>query len=166
MLKQFHRGVIGLLVVLGLAGLPRPLLAACGAGFVIESEVTVKHNSSGLTWAHCLLGQSGSNCAGSPLAATWVDTLNQARASELGGITDWRMPRIEEIETLYAAGSNCLQETFPGLGAAKVWSASANIDYATDAWAFDFGVGERLVRARDSELQVWLVSGPIQSQDE
>lgn len=165
-LKQFHSGVVGLLMVLGLAGLPQSLLAACDAEMVIDAEVTVKDNSSGLVWARCLLGQSGSHCGGSPLAASWVDTLNKARGSELGGITNWRMPRIEEIEMLYAVGSSCLRESFPGLGAATVWSASANIDYATDAWAFDVDAGKRLVRARDSELQVWLVSGPIKAQVE
>lgn len=134
--------------------------AACGQGFGISVPGTVKDESSGLTWAQCLLGQSGRDCGGNPLALTWVDSLNEARGSELGSISDWRMPRITEIEMLYSANSNCLPESFPGLGATLVWSASANIDYATDAWAFDFGLGKRVVKARDSELQLWLVSGP------
>lgn len=89
---------------------------------------------------------------------SWVDALNEARGSELGGITNWRMPKIEEIEALY--GHGCLQQVFPQLEAALVWSASANLDYATRAWAFDFAAGERLVKTRESELQLLLVATP------
>ena len=46
-----------------------------------------------------------------------------------------------------------------GTVGAFIWSASANIDYATDAWAFDVEAGKRVVRARDTRQQVLLVSG-------
>jgi len=135
-----------------------PLHADCD--FVVDSAGTVKDNDANLVWSRCLLGQSVGACSGNPVAATWVDTLNQARASELGGITNWRMPKIEEIEKLHARSRTCQAEVFPGFRNALIWSASANIDYATDAWAFDVEAGKRVVKARDSRLQVLLVSGP------
>jgi hypothetical protein len=67
---------------------------------------------------------------------------------------------LEELKNLYAVGRSCLAPAFPGIGPALAWSASANIDYATDAWAFDFAGGTAVVKARDSKLQVLLVANP------
>jgi len=137
-----------------------PLYAGCEQDFKLAAGGVVEAAASGLKWTHCLLGQRGATCSGEAVALSWVDTLNRARGSEQGGIDNWRMPKIEELQALYVASSSCREELFPGFGAYTVWSASANIDYATDAWAFDFGAGEALVRARDSKLRVLLVSGP------
>ena len=40
------------------------------------------------------------------------------------------------------------------------WSASANLDFASSAWVFDFAKGEAEVNARDKKLQVLLVASP------
>jgi len=91
---------------------------------------------------------------------SWVDAVNKARAAELGGVSNWRLPKIEELAKLFAIGPTCLAPAFPGSGTSVVWSASANLDYATDAWAFDFVKGEAVINARDSKLQVILVASP------
>ncbi len=70
------------------------------------------------------------------------------------------MPKIEEIEGLFAIAPGCLGEIFPGFRGAVIWSASANVDYATDTWALEVETGKRTVYARDSRLQVLLVANP------
>jgi len=147
-------------LTIALLAVSAQLHAACEHNYSVNAGATVKDGGSGLLWSRCLLGQPGGDCAGDALSMSWVDALNQARGSELGGITNWRMPKIEEIEQLFVIKPDCLAEMFPGFGGALIWSASANIDYATDAWAFEVEAGKRAVYARDSKLQVLLVAGP------
>ena len=70
------------------------------------------------------------------------------------------LQKIDELDQLYASGRGCLEPVFPGISQALVWSASANIDYATDAWAFDFAAGNSVIYPRDSRLQLLMVSNP------
>ena len=136
------------------------LYAGCEQLSVDTSQSVVRDTASGLIWSRCLVGQVGNGCLGSGAALSWADALNQARNTELGGQGNWRMPKIEELKKLYSMGPVCLAPAFPGIGSALPWSASANIDYATDAWAFDFAGGAAVVKARHSKLQVLLVANP------
>ena len=120
----------------------------------------MRDDATGLTWATCVIGHTGKDCAGNAEQLAWVDALNRARGSELGGITDWRMPRIEELKAMHRRTHARLVNLFPRLNQSIVWSASANLDYATDAWAFDFVQGKPAVHGRDEKLRVLLVSGP------
>ena len=130
--------------------------AACDLIIAATNTDVVQDSSTGLTWSRCMLGQNGNKCENPVSTYSWVDALNKARASELGGIKNWRLPKIEELENAYG----CLSQVLPGIGSATVWSASANLDYATDAWALDFSLGEAVVNARDSQLNVLLVASP------
>jgi len=58
------------------------------------NTVVVQDSPTGLTWSRCLLGQSGNKCEIPVSTYSWVDALNKARASELGGIKNWRLPKI------------------------------------------------------------------------
>ncbi len=146
--------LIGLLMAIG------KVFAGCEQLSQDTSQGTVRDNASGLTWSRCLLGQVASGCVGEGASLGWVDALNQARGAELGGVTNWRLPKIEELEKLFAIGPDCLVQAFPGSGAAVAWSASANLDFATSAWVFDFAKDEAEVNARDKKLQVLLVASP------
>jgi len=148
------------ILLLGLLMMTGKLYAGCEQLSVDTSQGTVRDNATGLTWSRCLLGQVASGCLGAGASLSWVDALNQARGAELGGISNWRMPKIEEFEKLFAIGQACLAQVFPGSGTSISWSASSNLDFATSAWAFDFGNGEAVVNARDSKLQVLLVANP------
>ncbi len=134
--------------------------AGCEQLSVDTSLGTVRDNATGLTWSRCLLGQVGGGCLDKGATMSWVDALNKARGAELGGETYWRLPKIEEFEKLFAIGPACLAPVFPGSETSIVWSASANLNYATDAWAFDFFKGKALVKARHGKLQVRLVANP------
>ena len=63
------------------------------------------------------------------------------------------------FEWLYEKLVTCDDEPFRHLREAPLWSASANLDFATSAWAFDFSTGEAIVKPRDHALQLLLVSG-------
>lgn len=146
--------LVGLLMVAG------KVTAGCEQLSQDTSRGTVRDNATGLTWARCLFGQVASGCIGEGASLSWVDALNQARGAELGGVTNWRLPKIEELENLFAIGPDCLAQAFPGSGAAVTWSASANLDVASSAWVFDFAKGEAKVNARDKKWQVLLVASP------
>ena len=134
--------------------------AGCEQLSVDTSQGMVRDGVTRLTWSRCLLGQVASGCLGQGSALSWVGALNQARVAELGGVTNWRLPKKEEFEKLLAIDPVCLEPAFPGIGMSVTWSASANLDYATDAWAFDFAKGEAVIKSRDSKLQVLLIASP------
>ena len=149
-----------LILVVGLLAMTTSVFAGCEQLAVDTSRGTVRDSASGLTWSRCLLGQVSSGCLGEGASLSWVDAINKARAAELGGVSNWRLPKIAEFVQLFAIAPDCFAAAFPGSGASVAWSASANIDYATDAWAFDFVKGVAVVNARHSKLQVFLVASP------
>ena len=146
--------------LVGMLMMTASVFAACEQLSVDTSQGTVRDTVSGLTWSRCLLGQVGSGCLGHGASLSRVEAMNKARAVELGGVSNWRLPKSEEFARLFALGPACLAAAFPGSGTSVTWSASANLDYATDAWAFDFVKGEPVVDSRDSKLQVLLVASP------
>lgn len=154
---QFIRLPMLLVILLMVAG---KVAAGCEQLSLDTSRGTVRDNMSGLTWSRCLLGQVASGCVGEGASLSWVDALNQARGAELGGVTNWRLPKIEELKKLFAISRGCLSPAFPGSGAAVVWSSSANLDFATSAWVFDFAKGVAVINARDSNLQILMVASP------
>jgi len=149
-----------LILLVGLLMTAPRVVAGCEQLSVETSRGVVRDTASGLTWSRCLLGQVGSGCLGSGASLSWVDAVNKARAAEMGGVSNWRLPKIEEFAKLFSIGPDCLAAAFPGSETSVAWSASANLDYATDAWAFDFIKGAAVINARDSKLQVLLVASP------
>jgi hypothetical protein len=147
-------------LVVGLLMMTTRVFAGCEQLSVDTSRGMVRDTASGLTWSRCLLGQVGSGCLGKGASLSRVEAMNQARAIELGGVSNWRLPEIEELAKLFAIGPICLVAAFPGSGTAVTWSASANLDDATDAWAFDFVTGTAMINASDSKRQVFLVASP------
>ncbi len=155
MMKKLPK--IACFCVLGL--LSAELHAACAHLIVDTSKGTVRDSRTMLTWSRCLSGQASQSCLGTGVAMSWVDALNRARAAKFGGIGNWRLPKIDELQAM--AGSPCVSAAFPGMAGSVLWSASANLDYATDAWAYDFNRQQPIVKARDSKQQIWLVANPL-----
>jgi len=147
-------------VLVGLLMMTARVFAGCEQLSVDTSQGTVRDTASGLTWSRCLLEQVGSGCLGKGASLSRVEAMNQARAIELGGVSNWRLPKIEELVKLFALGPTCLAAAFPGSGTAVTWSASANLNDATDAWVFDFVTGTAVINASDSKRQVYLVASP------
>ncbi len=90
--------------------------------FTVATDV-VSDNHHGLMWQRCLDGQSGSSCeSGTPNSKKWVagdltGALNYCESLTLATYTDWRLPNIQELRTLYSktfTGTLALDETaFP-----------------------------------------------------
>jgi c(7)-type cytochrome triheme protein len=103
---------------------------------------------TGLTWMRCALGQTwdGSRCADAPQWYTWhswKEALEGARDNRHAGFTDWRVPSIDELESLVApCGRPSIDaQAFPGTPAALFWSATPSADNAEYAWRVDFSSG-------------------------
>lgn len=137
--------------------------AACpSAGrFIDQGDGTVADPESGLIWKRCVQGKSGSDCAtGAAATFPWVGAVNEARSEDFAGFDDWRLPKIEELQSIVddcSAGPAVDPMNFPNSDGAEVWSASADLDFATAAWALDFAEGEAVVSRRDDAKQVRLV---------
>ena len=142
--------LVGLLMVTG------RVFAGCEQLAVDTSQGTVRDNASGLIWSRCLLGQVGTGCLGQGVSLSRVEAMSKARAVELGGVRNWRLPKNEEFARLFALGPDCVAAAFPGSGTSVTWSASAN----SDPWAFDLVKGAAVMKSRDSKLQVLLVASP------
>ena len=57
-----------------------------------------------LIWSRCSLGQqwTGSMCSGEQLKYTWNEAIVQARFARYANRTDWRVPNINELNTITA----------------------------------------------------------------
>lgn len=96
--------------------------------FQVNGDGTVTDKSTGLMWARCAEGLSGSDCAtGSATSLDWEGALVRARDSDLAGYTDWRLPDLKELSSLveercYDPAVNL--SVFPNTPAAFFWSAT------------------------------------------
>ncbi len=126
--------------------------------YEVHDDGTVTDAATGFMWKRCLQGKSGLDCAtGAAAAFRWVEALNEARGESFAGFVDWRLPKVEELCSIVAAdatGPAIDESVFPS---AEAWTASANLDFATGAWAVDFASGEAVVGVRDDAKQVRLV---------
>ena len=87
-------------LVVGLLMMTTRVFAGCEQLSVDTSRGVVRDTASGLTWSRCLLGQVGSGCLGKGASLSLVEAMNQARAIELGGVSNWRLPKIEEFAAI------------------------------------------------------------------
>ena len=129
--------------------------------FTVHDDGTVSDTVGGLAWKRCLQGKSGPDCAaGAAAEFRWVEALNEARGETFAGYDDWRLPTVEELCSIVAAGRGdpaIDASVFPNANGAEAWTASASLDFATDAWAVHFGSGEAVVGGRDEARLVRLV---------
>ena len=113
--------------------------------FQDNGDATVTDQSTGLMWARCPEGLSGTDCAaGAAATFTWEGALIRARDSGLAGYTDWRLPNINELSSLVE--ERCVDPAinlavFPNTPAAYFWSASPSAYQWLDAWAVYFNYG-------------------------
>jgi len=110
-----------------------------------NADGTVTDNSTGLMWAQCSEGQSGTGCAtGSVTNMVWADALTAARNSRLGGYSDWRLPNAKELQSIvdYSVyGPSIDRANFPNTPSSFVWSSSPAAGYSDGAWYVNFGNG-------------------------
>ena len=126
---------------------------------------TVSDNSTGLMWQKCGDGQTGSDCSGGSavhlayddgngnLGSADLPAINYCKTLSLGGHADWRLPSVNELETLVDFGQQnpAINTTyFPNTQSGSYWSSAAYQGNAGYAWIVYFTTAE-------SALTVWMV---------
>lgn len=142
------------------------------------SDYTTTDETMGLTWRTCKLGASGSDCTvGSPSTmdypdasgnGTGCDQLNQANGGNgYAGITNWRLPTIEELGLLikydYTASWRTFDSKFPNSLSGNLWSNTVAKLQTDHHWAHYNRTGaENYVDGPGGmNNQVRCVSGPV-----
>lgn len=138
------------------------------------ADFTTKDNTTGLTWKSCSEGQSGSGCATGGVsfvnwatatdATTCGSALNNINGgSGYAGLTNWRLPTIEELSTLinYDGSSPAVDAVnFPLTSVANLyWSSSTDVVTPANAWTVDFVNGTISAAPKVNSYVVRCVSG-------
>lgn len=114
--------------------------------FTMHNNGTVTHNTTGLMWMRCSLGQTwdGSTCAGTASSYTWANALAAAESYAFADYNDWRLPNKNELASLVEQRcvSPAINSTiFPGTPGGWVWSSSPYANYPISAWYVNFSYG-------------------------
>jgi uncharacterized repeat protein (TIGR01451 family) len=137
--------------------------------FIDNNDGTVTHKKTGLSWQRCSVGQTwtGSSCSGTASMMNWNNAM--ANYSTGKACDEWRLPRIDELNTITEHDSNynpAINVTiFPNTPSAiSFWSASTSQEHPGLAWlvyaldgddgfgdkTFSSGYAVRLVRGGQS----------------
>ena len=99
-----------------------------------------------------------------PLTRIWVDALAQAEALTLCGFSDWRLPNINELESLVNRGVSTTQATalnaagFSGVQTADpYWSSTSVAGNPVSAWFVDMRDGDVSALDKGNAFFVWPV---------
>lgn len=118
---------------------------AAGARYTISTDVATD-NFTGLSW------QRGASTA----TLSWLDALAYCQALALGGFSDWRLPSLKELNTIFddARSAPAIDPTaFAGTPFADTdyfWSSSPHYYYDSAAWAVKYWFGTTHVFFTDS----------------
>jgi hypothetical protein len=134
------------------------------ADFTIHNDGTVTHNTTGLTWMRCSLGQSwnGKTCGGAAAIYTWQGALQAVNGFKFAGYSDWRLPNKNELASIVEerCSSPAINgAVFPGTPSAYHWSSSPYAGLAQAAWSVDFAFGSINASSKSGGVHVRLVRG-------
>jgi len=113
--------------------------------------------------AACVIDQlTGLMWVGAPsvVADTWANALTTANGLTLCGFSDWRLPNVNELESLVnseVANSATFLNTqgFSGVQADYYWSSSSYVGNAGDAWIVNVGAGVVGAVGKSGSFYVW-----------
>lgn len=95
---------------------------------------------------------------------TWAEAEAACKALRLGGHDDWRLPTIEELESIRDRSRifpAIDPVAFPGTPNAFLWSSTGYVgDNKYYAWVVDFSYGSSFIYGRNSSSRVRAVRGP------
>ncbi|MFC3031060.1 DUF1566 domain-containing protein [Pseudoalteromonas fenneropenaei] len=182
----------------GAAASSAPVKAAKPASAATKAELidgryrdngngTITDTKTNLTWMRCSLGQqwTGSTCAGVAMEMNWNDALRTAISYSYAGHSDWRVPTVDELDTLVLCpagrkpsarpGGRYVGDTtgeclgseyynpkininaFPDSPASFVWSSTPYIDRPNRAWGTGFQLGSVYFEHEDNPGMIRLV---------
>jgi hypothetical protein len=128
------------------------------------NDYTTTDNDTGLIWKSCSEGLSGASCsAGVGLTTDWstaitstCTALNSANSGAgYAGITTWRLPTIEELDTIIKISASypaAFAANFPLTVLTGYWSASTFVSNTTYAWLGAFVDGRLISGIKTSNL--------------
>lgn len=116
----------------------------------------VRDTVTGLEWQRCSLGQewTGSTCIGQARRYTWDEALQEADR-----VVGWRLPTVDELETLNSQRLTMVREAFPNTSHSSFWSGSLDADNSLNAWFVKFSGGRSQSLGQGYHLHVRLVRG-------
>jgi len=128
--------------------------------YSINSDKTVSDSKSGLTWAACLYGTSGTTCStGTPLSVNWDSAFTATTTNLDANQTDWRLPSAIELGSLVESSCNkpamnvskfrTIFETFQSFKGYYFWSSTTDYSDASRAYVLDVMTGEMIVKPKD-----------------
>lgn len=140
---------------------------------VYTNDYTTTDNVTGLVWKTCSEGLSDASCAtGTITTTTWnaaaslpaCDALNSANSgSGYAGLKTWRMPNVEELQTLanYSSAVTAIDAAyFPGTATTNIyWASTTNTATPTEGWSVRFNLGTVYTYPKTSGGHVRCVSG-------
>jgi len=130
--------------------------------FTLNGDGTVTHNTTGLMWMRCALGQEwdGKTCRGTATDFSWADALKTGVLKKFAGYSDWRLPNKNELESIVEdqCASPAINTTaFPATPSAYFWTSSPYAGHAPGAWSVDFGFGTVNASVKNGSIYVRLV---------
>jgi hypothetical protein len=122
------------------------------------SSACVTDNLTGLVWAR------NANLNGGP--QTWDSAVDLAKSQTLCGRSDWRLPNLNELESLInAAGSEpatwLVSQGFTAVQANPYWASTTYVNDTTNAWFVcmcDGGTGN-VIKTNSTVVYTWPVAG-------
>ena len=98
--------------------------------FTDQEDGTVYDTQTGLLWMRCVHGTEwkAGQCKESPLAVSWSDSLTLAGEQTFAGYVDWRLPNINELQSLveWACVNPAINATaFASVQSGRYWSSTA-----------------------------------------
>jgi len=133
--------------------------------YTVHSDGTVTDTRTGLMWKQCVEGYGGSNCTadGGPTWFDWADALAHAEDHSFAGHSDWRLPNLKELRSLFEECriSPAINDTIFGANtpSTTVRSGSPHAYDLGYAWNVDFNKGSTDNYWRSNDHLVRLVRG-------
>jgi hypothetical protein len=109
-----------------------------------NKDGTVTDLRTKLIWLKCSIGQKNpNNCTGNTSDFEWEDAVKECKNLTLGG-KKWRLPTIEELETLVISDSDSSEDTstFPNSQSSYYWSSSNEVDKKNFSYYKDFSTNQ------------------------
>lgn len=113
------------------------------AGRFIGDETIIVDQCTALMWQKDTADVDGDGASGPGDASTWEAALSYCEQLELGGMTDWRLPNVRELQSIvdYGRTNPSIDPAF-GAGPVWYWTSSTHGQGGHEAWAVYFFNGE------------------------